>query len=86
MRIRQISVNPNAGMASLALQSTAPSAARMAAVMTLATGDDVEGGKGYGEADKGDHKSLESTGLKDCLVLAHAHQYANELTEAQDGQ
>jgi hypothetical protein len=85
MRIRQISVNPKTGMASLALQSTAPSAATRAAVMTLATGDDVEDRKGYNEADNGNHKSLESTGLKDSLVLGHVHKYANEMTGAQDG-
>jgi hypothetical protein len=85
MRIRQISVNPAAGMASLALQSTAARAAPTAEVMMLATSDGVEYREGYDEADNGDHKPLESTGLKNCLVFAHASQYADNLTENQDG-
>jgi hypothetical protein len=85
MRTIQIRLKPAAGMASLALQSTAPSAATMTAVMTLATGDDVEGGKGYGEADNGDCKSLESARLEEGLMCVHASQYADNLTENQDG-
>ncbi len=85
MMAAQMPTNPGVGMEALSLHRTPPIAASDAAMRMLPMGNGVEGEECDEEAPEAYSQSLQSACMEYAFI-AHAPEYAYELTEAQDGQ